>query len=94
MRSVVTRSLPNNVVAAGSPAKVVKRHIAWERPHLTLTTPFRKPTADSVKKSPYWMLTADGAAEAKPRRSAYAVARRRTKKILQRVRAKVARPVA
>jgi acetyltransferase-like isoleucine patch superfamily enzyme len=94
MRSIVTRSLPNNVVAAGSPAKVVKRHIAWERPHLTLTAPFRKPTADSVKKSSYWNLTADGAGEPKPPRSAYAAARRRTKKALKRVRAKVARTVA
>lgn len=94
MRSVVTRSIPNNVVAAGSPAKVVKRHIAWERPHLTLTTPFRKPTADSVTKSPYWTLTADGDAVATPRPSAYAVARRRAKKALKQVRAKVrsARP--
>ena len=87
MRSVVTRALPNNVVAAGSPAKVVKRDIAWERPHLTMTTPFHKPTADSVKKSPYWKHTADGGAAVKPRRSAYAAARRRARKALKRMRA-------
>lgn len=92
MRSVVTRSLPNNVVAAGSPAKVVKRDVAWERPHLTMTAPFHKPTVDTVKKSTYWMLTADGNAAPKPHRSVYAGARRRAKKVLKRVRATVVRP--
>src|SRR5829696_940635 len=60
MRSVVTRSLPNNVVAAGIPAKSVRRDIAWERPHLTMDRPFTKPTSASLKKSEYWSITADG----------------------------------
>lgn len=59
MRSIVTRALPNNVVAAGVPAKVVRRNIAWERPHLTLVKPYNKPDAKTVKKSPYWALTAE-----------------------------------
>lgn len=32
MGSIVTRSLPNNVVAAGVRARVVRRDVAWERP--------------------------------------------------------------
>jgi acetyltransferase-like isoleucine patch superfamily enzyme len=56
-RSVVTRKIPNNCVAAGVPAKVVRRDIAWERPHLSLVEPFYKPDASTVKKSAYWHLT-------------------------------------
>lgn len=56
--SIVTRDVPNNAVAVGSPAKVVRKDIAWERPHLGLTPPFYKPDASTVKQSPYWHLTA------------------------------------
>jgi acetyltransferase-like isoleucine patch superfamily enzyme len=59
MYSVVTRSLPNNVVAVGMPAKIVRRDIAWERPHLTLTEPYLKPDASVVTRSPYWNVTQD-----------------------------------
>jgi acetyltransferase-like isoleucine patch superfamily enzyme len=58
--SIVTGRVPNNCVAAGVPARVVRRDIAWERDHLSLTKPFYKPTADSVTKTPYWNLTEDG----------------------------------
>lgn len=58
VNSVVTRSLPNNVVAVGVPAKVTRTDIAWERPHLGLTEPFYKPDASTVKKSKYWRRTA------------------------------------
>ena len=61
MGSIVTRPLPNNVVAAGVPARVVRRDVAWERPHLTLTRPFYKPDADTIQKSPYWKLTESSA---------------------------------
>jgi len=89
MRSVVTRSLPNNVVGAGAPAKVVKRNVAWERPHLTLDPPFRKPTAASVKKSTdYWTLTVDPDSRPSRSREIYAGARRRTRKGLKAVRAR------
>jgi acetyltransferase-like isoleucine patch superfamily enzyme len=57
--SVVTRPIPNNCVAAGLPAKVVRRHVAWERPHLSLTKPFYKPDAGSVTKSAFWNLTSE-----------------------------------
>jgi len=57
--SIVTRNIPNNCVAVGTPAKVVRKDIAWERPHLGLVKPFYKPDASTVTKSPYWHLTAD-----------------------------------
>jgi len=56
-RSVVTRNIPNNCVAAGAPARVVRKDIAWERPHLSLVEPFYKPDATTVKKSKYWHPT-------------------------------------
>jgi tetrahydrodipicolinate N-succinyltransferase len=55
--SVVTRNIPNNCVAAGSPARVVRRDIAWERPHLSLVRPYYKPDASTIKRSTYWNLT-------------------------------------
>ena len=57
--SIVKGKIPNNCVAAGVPAKVVRRNVAWERPHLSLTPPFYKPDASTVKKSEYWNLTED-----------------------------------
>ena len=57
--SIVTRKVPNNCIAAGVPAKVVRRDIAWERPHLSLIMPFYKPDASTVPRSPYWNLTED-----------------------------------
>lgn len=36
-RSIVSGAVPNNCVAVGSPAKVVRRDIAWERPYLWLS---------------------------------------------------------
>jgi acetyltransferase-like isoleucine patch superfamily enzyme len=41
--SVVKGKIPNNCVAAGAPAKVVRKNIAWERPHLSHVEPFYKP---------------------------------------------------
>lgn len=55
--SVVTKRVPNNCVAAGVPAKVMRRNIAWERPHLSLTKPYYKMDESTIKKSPYWNLT-------------------------------------
>ncbi len=57
--AVVTRDVPNNCIAAGVPARVVKRDIAWERPHLSLAEPYYKPDATTVTKSRYWRLTRD-----------------------------------
>ncbi len=60
LRSVVTKNLPNNCVAVGAPAKVVRRDVAWERPLLT----HRAPGIDGVPKGQrrsekYWNLTQD-----------------------------------
>lgn len=60
-RSLVTGKIPNNCIAVGSPAKVIRRNIAWERPHLSLVPPFYKPDASTVAKSPYWNLTEEDA---------------------------------
>ena len=55
--AVLKGTVPNNCVAAGVPAKVVRRDIAWERPHLSRAKPYYKPDGDSVTKSPYWAKT-------------------------------------
>lgn len=55
--SIVTGVVPNNCVAAGVPARVIRQDIAWERPHLSRAKPFYKPHAETVKKSPYWSKT-------------------------------------
>lgn len=38
-RSIVTKDVPNNSVAAGAPAKIVRKDIAWERPTLSTNVP-------------------------------------------------------
>lgn len=58
-RSVVTKKFPNNCVIAGTPGAIVRRNIAWERPHLSLTNPPYKLTGDDVAKTNYWNLTVD-----------------------------------
>ncbi len=59
-RAVVTGKISNNVVAAGIPAKTVRRNIAWERPHLSLTEPAYKPHISVMEKSEdYWKITAE-----------------------------------
>lgn len=59
MNSVLKGRIPNNVIAVGVPARVTKRDIAWERPHLSRVPPFYKPDASTVKRSRYWRLTSD-----------------------------------
>lgn len=57
-RSIVTKKIPNNTIAVGSPAKVVRKNIAWERPHLSFVAPPYKPDASSIDKSEeYWNAT-------------------------------------
>ncbi|WP_426978424.1 acyltransferase [Pseudarthrobacter sp. O4] len=55
--SLVKGRIPNNCIAVGAPAKVVRMHTAWERPHLSLSKPYYKPDASTVKKSAYWNMT-------------------------------------
>lgn len=57
-RSIVTKKIPNNCVAVGSPAKVVRKDIAWERPHLSFVAPPYKPDSTCVDTTDeYWNLT-------------------------------------
>ncbi|AIY00854.1 acetyltransferase [Arthrobacter sp. PAMC 25486] len=58
--SILTGQIPNNCIAVGTPAKVIRRDVAWERPHLSLREPLYKPDASSIEKSEYWDLTDDG----------------------------------
>lgn len=56
--SIVTKKIPNNCIAVGSPARVVRRNIAWERPHLSFVAPPYKPDVSTVEKSDaYWNET-------------------------------------
>ena len=59
MGSIVTGRIPNNCIAVGSPARVVRRDVAWERPHLAIDPPAYKPDAASVRRSAYWHPTRD-----------------------------------
>lgn len=42
-RSIVKATIPCNSIAAGAPAKVVRREITWRRDHLNLTPPYHFP---------------------------------------------------
>jgi acetyltransferase-like isoleucine patch superfamily enzyme len=64
--SVVTSRIPNNCIAVGTPARVVRRDIAWERPHLSFREPFYKPDASTVQKSRYWNPTVEDVHEPPP----------------------------
>ncbi|KWR73339.1 hypothetical protein RN04_03595 [Arthrobacter sp. W1] len=56
--SIVTKKFPNNCIVVGSPAKVVRKNIAWERPHLSFVAPPYKPDVSAVEKSEdYWNAT-------------------------------------
>jgi len=58
-RSIVKGTIPNNCVAAGAPAVVKKRNIAWERPHLYLSKPWEKGDLDPAERPSYWRMTDD-----------------------------------
>lgn len=56
--NLVNRKIPNNVIAVGDPAKVVRKNIAWERPHLSFHKPPYKPDASAITKTEeYWNYT-------------------------------------
>ena len=59
MDSLVNGAIPNNCIAVGTPARVVRRDIAWERPHLAIDPPAYKPDAGSLARSAYWQPTRD-----------------------------------
>jgi acetyltransferase-like isoleucine patch superfamily enzyme len=56
-RSILTKSIPNNCIAAGAPARVVKRNIAWERPVVTTRRPGEPAPRKGEKNADYWNLT-------------------------------------
>lgn len=57
--SILKGKIPNNCIAAGAPAKIVRRNVAWERPHLSKTKPYYKPDSSTVEKSRFWDLTVE-----------------------------------
>lgn len=58
--SIVKGNFPNNCAIAGVPAKVVKKNIAWERPHISYSQPIIKTHSSQIKKTEqYWNLTKD-----------------------------------
>ena len=65
--AVVTKDVPNNAVAAGNPARVVRTDIAWERPHLSLVPPYYKPDASTVRTTRWWAHTGEPSVEQVPR---------------------------
>ena len=56
-RALVTKEFPNNCIFAGVPATVIRRDVAWERPHLSVTPPYYKPDASTITRSAYWDRT-------------------------------------
>lgn len=56
--AIVKSRIPNNCIAAGIPARVIRKDIAWERPHLSLSKPFYKLDASSISiNEEYWRET-------------------------------------
>ncbi len=78
MRALVKGRFPNNVILGGMPARVLRRDIAWERPHLSLAKPYYKPTADAITTTGYWAATED-VVDASPHRVTVSSLRRRLK---------------
>jgi acetyltransferase-like isoleucine patch superfamily enzyme len=64
--SIVTRSVPNNCIAAGAPARVVKRHIAWERPMLRTRRPGQDIPGRNEKNEQFWNMTQESVPDVVP----------------------------
>ncbi len=91
--SIVTRSIPNNCIAAGTPAAVLRRDIAWERPHLSMVKPYYKPDGSTVKKSAYWHLTEPIAERASAPQRAIRAGRAEASRLRRRARSAAGRVV-
>ncbi|MBQ9536232.1 MAG: acyltransferase [Desulfovibrionaceae bacterium] len=57
--SFVSGCIPNNCIAAGVPAKIIKKNIAWEPALLNWDKPYYKPNAKCINKSKFWSITKD-----------------------------------
>ncbi len=57
--SVVTKSLPNNVVAVGTPARVVRQNVAWERTDIKKTRIELDEDGLPPRREKYWNPTVD-----------------------------------
>lgn len=60
-RSIVKGIIPNNVVAVGAPAKIIKKDAVWERPNVAFFEPWVRNNAidQNIKKCDYWRKTDD-----------------------------------
>ncbi|MEO9139163.1 MAG: acyltransferase [Jatrophihabitans sp.] len=59
LRSLVTGTLPNNCIAVGIPARVIRRDIGWDRSHLSMTAPFYKPHRSTIGDTKWDNLTVE-----------------------------------
>lgn len=57
IRGLVTGTIPNNSIAAGSPARVIRTNIAWERPNLNKSKLNVVNDASEIERSAYWNKT-------------------------------------
>lgn len=56
-RSIVNKSFSNNVVLVGSPAKTVRKNVAWERPNATNTPVDEYQRVAEMTDGKYWNET-------------------------------------
>jgi acetyltransferase-like isoleucine patch superfamily enzyme len=57
IRGLVTGVIPNNCIAAGSPARVIRTDIAWERPNLNKSKLNVVNDASEIERSAFWNKT-------------------------------------
>lgn len=58
-RSIAKGKYPNNCVIAGSPARITRRDIAWERPHTIFNEPIGKQHLEKKMRSKFWNATSE-----------------------------------
>ena len=58
-RSVVKCKAPNNCVLAGVPARVIRKNVAWERPHLGSESQFLPDGSLKEINKQYWAFSKD-----------------------------------
>lgn len=57
--SVLKSKIPNNCIAVGIPARVVKKNIAWDNVHLLINQPHHFSNGDYIEDRDYWNTTRD-----------------------------------